>query len=33
MIHFSLDEEDELIIIQAIFHTSRNPSRWHKRNQ
>jgi plasmid stabilization system protein ParE len=31
MIHFSIDEKKEIIIVSAVFHTSLNPKRWEKR--
>lgn len=31
MIHFSVDEQRETIIILAVFHTSLHPDRWKKR--
>lgn len=32
MIHFSVDEVQNLIIVRAVFHTSRDPRAWQKRN-
>ncbi len=31
MVHFSIDEEQKVIIVSAVFHTSLNPDRWKKR--
>ena len=28
MVHFTISEEKQLVIIRAIFHTSRNPVFW-----
>ena len=32
MIHFTLNEEESLIIIRALLNTSRNPQIWKTRN-
>jgi toxin ParE1/3/4 len=32
MIHFTINEDRNLISIRAIFHTSRSPQIWKKRN-
>jgi len=31
MIHFTVDEEDECVIVRAVFNTSRDPGMWKKR--
>ena len=31
-IHFTVNEIDKLIVVRAIFHTSRNPEIWKNRN-
>ena len=31
MIHYHLDEENKLVIISAVLHTSRNPKIWETR--
>ncbi len=31
MIHFSIDEQNKLVVVHALFHTSRNPETWNKR--
>lgn len=31
MIHFTVDEKEKTVIIQAIFHTAKNPKSWKKR--
>lgn len=31
LIHYSIDEENKLVIISAILHTSQNPKKWGKR--
>ncbi len=28
MIHFTIDEERFLVIVRAVFHTSRDPKNW-----
>lgn len=33
LIHYLVDEELKLITVFAIFHTSRNPEIWKKRNK
>ncbi len=33
MIHFSVDERDKIIKVHAVFHTSRNPDIWGKKQQ
>jgi len=33
MIHFDIDEPKKLIIISAIFHTSRDSEKWHQRKK
>lgn len=30
MIHFTVDNKNHIVIIRAIFHTSRNPDIWQK---
>lgn len=31
MVHFTIDEKKELIIVRAVFNTFRNPSIWKER--
>jgi plasmid stabilization system protein ParE len=31
MIHYSIDQSKELVIISAVFHTSLSPENWEKR--
>jgi plasmid stabilization system protein ParE len=31
MVHFSIDEKQNTVIVSAVFHTSLNPERWEKR--
>jgi len=31
MIHFTIDEKNETIIVSAVLHTSRNPKMWKSR--
>lgn len=31
MIHYTVDENDETIVISAVLHTSRNPDIWNER--
>jgi toxin ParE1/3/4 len=31
MIHFTLNEEDKIIVVRAVFDTSRDPELWTKR--
>jgi toxin ParE1/3/4 len=31
MVHFTIDEENKLIEVRAVFHTSRDPKKWKKR--
>ncbi len=31
MIHYTIDEKDETIIVSAVLHTSRNPELWKNR--
>ncbi len=31
MVHFSIDEKQNVVIVSAVFHTSLNPERWEKR--
>ncbi|MBA4408032.1 MAG: type II toxin-antitoxin system RelE/ParE family toxin [Bacteroidota bacterium] len=31
LIHYCIDDNNKLVIISAIFHTSRNPKIWQKR--
>lgn len=31
MLHFTVDEENSLVTIRAVFHTSINPQNWEKR--
>ncbi len=31
MVHFTIDEKNETIIISAVLHTSRNPELWKNR--
>ena len=31
MIHFTIDEENKTVIIRAVFHTSKDPKIWKKR--
>lgn len=31
MIHFTVDESKNIVIIRAVFHTSLNPENWNKR--
>ncbi len=31
MVHYRIDIENKLVKIEALFHTSRNPSVWRKR--
>ena len=31
MIHYTVDDEQKTVIISAVFHTSRNPDMWKKR--
>jgi toxin ParE1/3/4 len=31
MVHFTVDEENSLVTIRAVFHTSMNPQNWEKR--
>ena len=33
MIHYTINEKKETIIISAVFHTALNPDRWTKRNE
>jgi len=33
MIHFDIDQPKKLIIVSAIFHTSRDPERWYQRKK
>lgn len=33
LIHYLLEEEDSKIVIIAVFHSSRNPELWSKRNK
>lgn len=33
MIHYRIDELNHFVFIEAILHTSRNPTRWKKKNQ
>jgi len=30
-IHFTIEEEKQLVVIRAVFHTSRSPKVWEKR--
>lgn len=32
MLHFSLNEEKQMVIIHAVIHTSRNPKIWVKKD-
>jgi hypothetical protein len=31
MVHFTLDEPENQIIIRAVFHTSQDSQKWNKR--
>lgn len=31
MIHFTIDDENKIVVIRAVFHTPRNPDIWLKR--
>ncbi len=31
MIHFTIDEANKTVIVSAVFHTSRDPELWRKR--
>ena len=31
MVHFTVDEKSSMVIIRALFHTSRDPKNWDKR--
>lgn len=31
MIHYTIDETKELVIISAVFHTSQSPQKWKRR--
>ena len=31
MIHYTVDETHKIVVIQAVFHTSRDPERWDER--
>jgi len=31
MLHFTVDENQNIVILRAVFHTSKNPSAWLKR--
>jgi plasmid stabilization system protein ParE len=33
LIHYTIDEELKVITVFAVFHTSRNPEIWKKRNK
>lgn len=33
MIHYTVDQDQKLIIIRAVFNTHLNPEDWNKRNQ
>lgn len=33
LIHYTIDEEFKIINVFAVFHTSRNPEIWKKRNK
>jgi len=28
MVHFTIDERKQLVVVRAVFHTSVNPQRW-----
>jgi toxin ParE1/3/4 len=28
MVHFTVDEDQQLVIVRAVFHTSLNPKKW-----
>jgi plasmid stabilization system protein ParE len=30
MIHYSVDEDNKLVIVSAVFHTSQNPKNWRR---
>ncbi|MBW6497158.1 MAG: type II toxin-antitoxin system RelE/ParE family toxin [Bacteroidales bacterium] len=31
MVHFTVDEENSIVTIRAVFHTSLNPQKWENR--
>jgi toxin ParE1/3/4 len=31
MIHFTLDETQNFVVVHAVFHTSLNPKNWEER--
>ncbi|WP_139257248.1 type II toxin-antitoxin system RelE/ParE family toxin [Flavobacterium micromati] len=33
LIHYSIDKEQKIIIVFAVFHTSRNPEIWRKQDK
>ncbi len=33
MIHYTLDEERQIIIIRAVFHTAQSPEQWVRRKK
>ncbi len=33
MVHFTVDETQQVVTVRAVFHTSRDPKNWKKRKQ
>ena len=31
MVHFTIDEDQQVVIVRAVFHTALNPKEWKKR--
>jgi hypothetical protein len=31
MVHFVVDDQQDIVTVYAVFHTSRNPQIWNKR--
>jgi hypothetical protein len=32
MVHFVLDEENQMVIVSAVLHTAQDSEKWHKRD-
>lgn len=33
MIHYTIEEENRLVVVHAVFHTARDPKKWKKRKE
>jgi len=33
MIHYTIDEEKEIVIVRAVFHTALDPEKWKQRKE